>query len=122
MALRWRRILSRSTVHARLAELTGPISKCVPCPRAQDLFVGDVVADAFVVLVSGAIETWFTAVLLLGLVQRAVSVARRVKRSSLARPGAVHLVGLGGSFWGRAFRAMLTTGGRPRYLVALRSD
>jgi hypothetical protein len=53
----------------------------------------------FLVFVSGAIKTWFMAVLLavVSLVQRAVSVARRVKRSSLARPGAVHLVGLGGS-------------------------
>lgn len=68
-----------------------------PVPRSQDLFTGSIVTNAFLVFVSGALETWFMVVLLLSLVRRAVSVARRVKRSSLARPGAVHLVGLGGS-------------------------
>lgn len=97
MALRWRRILSPSTVHARLAESTGTMSK-LPDPRNPKIFyMDDIVANAVVVLVSEVSETWPTAVLLLRLVQRAVSVARRVKRSSLARPGAVHLVGLGGS-------------------------
>lgn len=70
-----------------------------PIQGPQDLFIDNVVANAFLVLVSEASETWFTAVLLLGLVRRAVSAARRVKRSSLARPGAVHLVGLGVSSW-----------------------
>lgn len=51
-------------------------------------------------LVSKAMKTRLMAVLLalLSLVRWAVSVARRVKRSSLARPGAVDLVGLGGIF------------------------
>lgn len=75
---------------------TGTMSK-LSIQEFQDLFIDVVVANALLVLVSGAVETWFTAVVLLALVQRAVSVARRVKRSSLARPGAVHLVGLGGS-------------------------
>lgn len=84
--------------------MPGWLSLLAPCPRSpipglQDIFMDDVVANAFLVLVSEASETWFTAVLLLGLVRRAVSAARRVKRSSLARPGAVHLVGLGGSSW-----------------------
>lgn len=75
---------------------TGTMSK-LSIQEFQDLSIDVVVANALLVLVSGAVETWFTAAVLLALVQRAVSVARRVKRSSLARPGAVHLVGLGGS-------------------------
>lgn len=77
---------------------TGTMSK-FPTQGLHDLFIDEVVTNASLVLVSGAVETWFTAVVLLSLVRRAVSVARRVKRSSLARPGAVHLVGLGGSSW-----------------------
>jgi len=97
MALRWRGISSRSTVHKPgwLSLLPVPRPK-FPVQGPQDLFIGSVVTNAFSCV---RIKTWFMAVLLavVSLVQRAVSVARRVKRSSLARPGAVHLVGLGGS-------------------------
>lgn len=92
---------SRSIVH----ELAWPVLLLAPCPsfpvpEPRHIVMGSVVTKwPFLVFVSEAMKTWFMEVLLvlLSLVQRAVSVARRVKRSSLARPGAVHLVGLGGS-------------------------